>query len=132
MRILKDRTALDVKPSSVHAAVVACPGDLEVAVKQVLDWDATGKARSKKAGTLLLAALRSQARPRSRDELAVEQSGRHRERVEWCRVNVPDEHPPFAAVAADTLEAIGVEVTPDSVRARLEVTGRDMASLEVA
>ena len=53
-----------------------------------------------------------------------------KQQVEWCRKNVPDEHPPFAAMAGQTLAAIGVPVTPDSIRARLNATGRDKAFLE--
>ena len=51
------------------------------------------------------------------------------QRAAWCAANVPGEHPPFAAMAGQTLAAIGVPVTPDSIRARLRVTGRDMETL---
>lgn len=62
IRELRDRTELQVSPEPVRAAIRSQPGDVDAAVRQVVDWWASGQARSPRAGVLLLAALRSQAR----------------------------------------------------------------------
>lgn len=125
IKALKERTGLEVSPHSVVAAIQAQPGDVEAAVKQVIDWWASGEARSKKAGTLLLAALRSQAHRVHRDR-----------KTDWAPLIaeaqriLPSEPVPFVVGAIQTLRYSGQPVTAASVRARLQEQGRTRAQLE--
>lgn len=126
IKVLQTRTGLEVRPHAILAAIDSQPGDVEIAVKQVVDWFATGEARSKQAGVLLLAALRSQARPRVGGSKA---KSTWEEKVAEAKRLVPHEHPPFAAMAVEVLRFGGHEVTPESVRGKLRSEGRDMKSL---
>lgn len=46
------------------------------------------------------------------------------EQVAWCVEHVPDEHAPFAVVAAMVVAYRGDKVTPVAVREQLRATGR--------
>lgn len=47
-----------------------------------------------------------------------------------AKQHVPDEHPPFVAVAKQMLERNGGKATPDAIRKRLRDQGRSMAQLK--
>ncbi len=110
---------LEVRPHAIRAAIQSKPeGNPIAAAETVVRWKRNGETTSPEAGVLLTAALKAQ-RSTTLDRA-----------IAWAKRNLPDEHPPFAALAAMALKSGGWPVTAESVLRKLRKQGCDMASLE--
>lgn len=130
-RVLKDKTGLEVADHAIAHAIASQPGDVEAAVKATIDLWATGENRTKAAGTLLLAALRSQARGYGQ-RTQTEKNAAIWERAQaFHQRHMPSLPEPFVVGAFLALRRNGQDPEPGEVRAKVEA-GYDCGPIERA